>query len=154
MVPARSAAFSATLDRWTLPWSAGLAEAARAPDPGPALRLMLADFGFEGLSCIALAPACDDAPRAVHVWSTAASQWAALYRDRAYACVDPRVTMTSRRLSPVIWDGADIERDWPHQRFLADAARSEARSGLAVSFRDASNAVSYTHLTLPTICSV
>jgi hypothetical protein len=50
------------------------------------------------------------------------------------------VTLSSRRLTPIIWDRADVETDIPlTRRFLADAARQRARSGFAVSFRHASD---------------
>jgi DNA-binding CsgD family transcriptional regulator len=135
-----SAGFDAILEPWSPRWTAAIAGAARATDPEPLLRPILAELGFDGLTCIVLAPSCGDGQRARFLWSTAPLSWATRYRECGYACVDPRVTMTARRLSPVIWDAADVESDGSARRFLADAARYGVRSEFAVSFRDASNA--------------
>jgi DNA-binding CsgD family transcriptional regulator len=54
-----------------------------------------------------------------------------------YAAVDPRVTMTAPRLSPIVWDAADVETESAAGRFVADASRFGVRRGFAVSFRDA-----------------
>jgi DNA-binding CsgD family transcriptional regulator len=70
------------------------------------------------------------------MWSTAPSAWSLRYRQRNYAAADPRVTLTARRLAPVIWDGVDARADPAVSRFLADAARYRVSSGLAVSFRE------------------
>ena len=139
MVHGHSAAFEQHLEPWAPRWTAAIAAAERANDPEPLLRPVLAELGFDGLTCIVLAPASGASQRARYLWSMSPLCWATRYRERAYACVDPRVTMTARRLSPVIWDGTDLAADWSVRRFLSDAARYGVRSGFAVSFRDASN---------------
>lgn len=135
-----SVAVNEFLEPWSPRWTAAIAAAAHATDPEPMLRPVLSELGFDGLTCIVLAPTCAGSQRALYLWSTAPLTWATRYRECGYACVDPRVTMTARRLSPVIWDAADVQCDWPIRRFLADAARYGVRSGFAVSLRDASNA--------------
>ena len=139
MAHGHSTAFDQSLEPWAPRWTAAIAAAAHANDPEPLLRPVLSELGFDGLTCIVLAPASADSQRSLYLWSTSPPCWATKYREFAYACVDPRVTMTARRLSPVIWDAADVEGNWSVRRFLADAARYGARSGFAVSFRDASN---------------
>jgi DNA-binding CsgD family transcriptional regulator len=121
---------------WPPQWSAAVAAAACAADPEPLLRPLLAQLGFDGLTSIQLSPGVDGRERALHLWSTAPSAWSSRYRQRNYAAADPRVTLTARRLSPVIWDGADANADEAVSRFLADAARFRVASGLAVSFRE------------------
>jgi DNA-binding CsgD family transcriptional regulator len=99
---------------------------------------MLAELGFDGLTCIALTPAAAGNERTVELWSSAPQHWAQRYRACSYADVDPRVRMTEKRMSPVIWDAADVDDGWHVRRFLANAALHGVRSGFAVSFRDAS----------------
>lgn len=122
---------------WAPEWSAAMAGAAHAEDPEPLLRPIITQLGFDGLTYIRLAPTQSSRERATFLWSTAASAWSARYRDCGYSAVDPRVAMTAHRLSPVVWDSADARNDWHARRFVLDAARYGARSGLAVSFRDA-----------------
>ena len=124
------------VEPWPAHWSASIHAAARAADPAPHLEPLVGALGFDGLSCIALARSASGAERAIGVWSTAPCGWAERYRERGYAGVDPRVTLTAPRLSPVIWDAADVDAGTV-RRFLADAARFGVRSGFAVSFRDA-----------------
>ena len=139
MAHTHSAGFDACPQPWSPRWTAAISAAAHASDPEPLLRPVFSELGFDGLTCIVLAPACAGIQRALYLWSTAPLAWATRYRECGYACVDPRVTMTARRLSPVIWDADDVESDWTGRRFLADAARYGVRSGFAVSFRDASD---------------
>ena len=131
-----SGSFDAFLEPWSPPWASAIADACRASDPAPHLRPLLAELGFDGLTCIALSPTTAGEERALYAWSTAPPGWSVRYCDHGYATVDPRVTMTARRLSPIIWDAADVDGDWHVQRFLADAARYGMRGGFAVSFRD------------------
>ena len=128
----------AFLEPWSRGWSAPRAAATLASDPATVLRPVIGELGFDGLSCIALVRTADGGERAIDVWSTARPGWAERYRDRGYADVDPRVTMTAPRLSPVIWDAADVEAGRTVRHFLADAARFGVRSGFAVSVRDVS----------------
>jgi DNA-binding CsgD family transcriptional regulator len=139
MIRTPPAAFDGFFEPWSPLWTAAIAAAAHATDPEPLLRPILSEAGFDGLTCIVLAPAYAGRQRALYLWSTAPMSWATKYRECGYARVDPRVTMTAQRLSPVIWDAADAESDWSVRRFLADAARFGVRSGFAVSFRDASD---------------
>jgi DNA-binding CsgD family transcriptional regulator len=125
------------LEPWPAQWTASIAAAATASDPGQALRPLLSSLGFDHVTCIALVPAFGGGERVVATWSTASMKWTARYRELAHAAHDPRVTMTAARRSPIVWDAHDVDGDWQVQRFLKDAARHGIRSGFAVSFRDA-----------------
>ncbi len=130
---------------WPPHWNEAIAAAAVAADPRHLLLPLIHELGFDGLTCIALvgdrSPGTPPgAERALSVWSTGASTWPTRYCEAGYASVDPRVTLSSRRLTPVIWDMADVEAEAPStRRFLADMARQRTRSGFAVSFRHASD---------------
>lgn len=130
---------------WPPHWNDAIAAAAAAEDPRPLLLPLVRELGFDGLSCIALVgdrspDARPGAERALSIWTTGDAKWSERYCEAGYASVDPRVTLSSRRLTPVIWDTADVEIDAPlTRRFLADAARQRARSGFAVSFRHAAD---------------
>jgi DNA-binding CsgD family transcriptional regulator len=130
---------------WSSHWKEAIAAAAAAADPRPLLLPLVRELGFDGLTCIALV--CERSPdaqpgaeRALSMWSTGACMWPLRYCDAGYARVDPRVTLSSCRLTPVIWDAADVAQDKAlTRRFLADAACQLTRSGFAVSFRHASD---------------
>jgi DNA-binding CsgD family transcriptional regulator len=139
MAHRHEAGFDDFFEPWSPRWTAAIAAAAHASDPEPLLRPILSEVGFDGLTCIVLAPAYAGRQRALYLWSTAPLSWATRYREFGYADVDPRVTMTAERVAPVIWDAAAVEGDGSVRRFLADAARFGMRSGFAVSFRDASD---------------
>jgi LuxR family transcriptional activator of conjugal transfer of Ti plasmids len=130
---------------WPPHWNEAIAAAAVAADARPLLLPLINELGFDGLTCIALIgdhspDARPGAERAVSLWSTGVSTWPTRYCEAGYASCDPRVTLSSRRLTPVIWDTADVESDAPlTRRFLAEAARQRALSGFAVSFRHATD---------------
>ena len=75
-----------------------------------------------------------------YVWTTLPKEWVALYDQKAYLEVDPRLTHTWNRTAPYLWDAASITGEWQVQQFLKDAARFGIRSGVVVSFRDATHA--------------
>lgn len=133
---------SPAAERWPWPpqWAAAIAAAAQAADPEPLLRPLLAQLAFDGLTSILLVPAADGGEQASHAWSTAPSAWSSRYRQANHAAADPRVTLTARRIAPVIWDSADVAGDAAQRRFLVEAARYGVRSGVAVSFRECAGA--------------
>jgi DNA-binding CsgD family transcriptional regulator len=71
-----------------------------------------------------------------YVWSTLPREWVALYGERGYIEVDPRVTETYNRNLPFVWDAAEYECDPLCRDFLRDSARFGVCSGVAISFRD------------------
>jgi DNA-binding CsgD family transcriptional regulator len=145
MSESRSSTLAAYARLWPPHWNEAIAAAAAAANPRPLLLPLVRELGFDGLTCIALV--CERSPdaqagaeRAVAMWSTGARTWPSRYCDAGYARVDPRVALSARRLTPVIWDAADVTGDTLlTRRFLADAACEHARSGFAVSFRHASD---------------
>jgi len=70
------------------------------------------------------------------VWTTLPREWVALYGERGYIEIDPRVTKTYNRNVPFVWDAAEFRDDPLCRDFLTDAARFGVASGVAVSFRD------------------
>jgi DNA-binding CsgD family transcriptional regulator len=71
-----------------------------------------------------------------YVWTTLPREWVELYGERGYIEVDPRVTRTYNRNLPYVWDSAEFSGDPLCRAFLADAARFDVCSGVAISFRD------------------
>ena len=71
-----------------------------------------------------------------YVWTTLPREWVALYGERGYIEIDPRVTQTYHRNVPLVWDAAEYQRDPVCRDFLRDAARFGVCSGVALSFRD------------------
>ena len=71
-----------------------------------------------------------------YVWTTLPREWVELYGERGYIEVDPRVTRTYNRNLPYVWDSSEFSGDPVCRAFLADAARFDVCSGVAVSFRD------------------
>ena len=71
-----------------------------------------------------------------YVWTTLPRAWVELYGERGYIEVDPRVTRTYNRNLPYVWDSSEFSGDPVCRAFLADAARFDVCSGVAVSFRD------------------
>jgi LuxR family quorum-sensing system transcriptional regulator SolR len=71
------------------------------------------------------------------LWTTDPSEWMALYDRKAYVEVDPRLTQSDHRATPLVWDAAHLRRDTRLHGFLSDAARFGIRSGVSVSFRAA-----------------
>ena len=71
-----------------------------------------------------------------YVWTTLPREWVALYGERGYIEVDPRVTKTYNRNVPLVWDATEFTGDALCRDFLRDAARFGVCSGVAISFRD------------------
>ena len=71
-----------------------------------------------------------------YVWTTLPREWVALYGERGYIEVDPRVTKTYNRNVPLVWDATEFTDDALCRDFLRDAARFGVCSGVAISFRD------------------
>jgi DNA-binding CsgD family transcriptional regulator len=91
--------------------------------------------GFSGLSYILLGNTLGE-PRLVKHWTTSGSRWVTRYSLHRHYLVDPRITLTSDRAVPVIWD-ATSDRGDPHLRaFFLDAEHYAIRSGVAWSTYD------------------
>jgi len=74
------------------------------------------------------------------VWTTLPAEWVAYYDRNSLIEIDPRVTETVNRTSPMLWDAATYKGGEGAKRFFAEAARFGIRSGVVVSFRDSDRA--------------
>lgn len=72
------------------------------------------------------------------VFTTLPLEWVALYDQKAYLEVDPRIQYGIDSSLPYIWDQYSAQGKSPGTKaFLADAARYGVASGVSVSLRDA-----------------
>ena len=114
-----------------------LEAASRGTPLDAAMRGIVGGFGFDSFMYGRLAePKPGRASRPL-LWTTDPREWMALYDRKAYIEVDPRLTQSDHRATPLLWDGATLRRDGRLHGFLADAARFGIRSGVSVSFRAA-----------------
>lgn len=120
---------------------APLIEAASSGAPlEPAMRTLVRTLGFDSFR---YGRYRDDTPQRdsrLLFWATEPPEWQDVYVRNAYVEVDPRLTHTRGRVTPMLWDSAQLPADPRLQRFARDAARFGIRSGVAVSFADAQHA--------------
>lgn len=137
-----SAKVANALSRWPVRWRLAIEAAAKTAEPAAVLRPLIGDLGFASLSCIVLAgppaaPRPDGVrPRLILHWSTLAGDWNGRYHALGLHELDPRVTLTSGCLTPIIWDAADFDETAEHRPFFAAAGRVGICSGVAVSFHE------------------
>ena len=117
-----------------------LAAAAAGEPLEPIMEAIVRGFGFESFMY-----AMTTEPRPHHdsrsyVWTTLPREWIAEYDKNAYVEVDPRITLTWGRTTPLVWDAATIGGDAKVRHFLNHAARYGIRSGVAVAFSDPTHA--------------
>ena len=114
-----------------------LISAAMAGEPlEPVMETIVRGFGFESfIYAMATDPQPNHDSRS-YVWTTLPREWVAEYDRNAYVEVDPRVTLSWGRTTPLIWDAATIGGDANVQRFLERAAVYGVRSGVTISFSD------------------
>jgi len=74
------------------------------------------------------------------VWTTLPSEWVAYYDRNSLIEIDPRLTETVNRTSPMLWDAATYKGGEQAKRFFTEAARFGIRSGVVLSFRDPEHA--------------
>lgn len=73
-----------------------------------------------------------------YVFTTLPLEWVALYDQRAYLEVDPRIQNGIHSSLPYIWDASSLRGSSPGlDQFLDDAARYGVGSGVSISFRGA-----------------
>jgi DNA-binding CsgD family transcriptional regulator len=103
----------------------------------PIIREITRDFGFDtfmsGVS-ISLRPGGETLS---YVFTTMPAEWVAIYDQRAYVEIDPRIQTLLRTMLPVIWDqdcfrGQSARVD----EFLDTGLRHGLGSGIAVGFVD------------------
>ncbi len=88
-----------------------LAAAAAGEPLEPIMEAIVRGFGFESFMY-----AMTTEPRPHHdsrsyVWTTLPREWIAEYDKNAYVEIDPRITLTWGRTTPLIWDAATIGGD-------------------------------------------
>ena len=104
------------------------------------MRALVRELGFDSFR---YGRFFDPAPRRdsrLLFWATEPPEWHDVYARNAYVEIDPRITSTRGRASPMLWDSASLPSDPRLQRFARDAARFGIRSGVAVSFSDSQHA--------------
>jgi DNA-binding CsgD family transcriptional regulator len=115
-----------------------LLAAASAGDPlESAMRDVVNQFGFASFMYGRLAEPRPQRSSSPLLWTTDSREWLALYDRNAYIEVDPRLTDTCDRATPLVWDAATLRAQGRLRRFLVDAALYGIRSGVSVSFRAA-----------------
>jgi LuxR family transcriptional regulator, quorum-sensing system regulator LasR len=118
-----------------------LLAAASAGEPlEPLMQAIVRRFGFESFMY-----AMTTDPRPHHdsrsyVWTTLPHEWITEYDTNAYVEVDPRITLTWGRTTPLVWDAATIGGNAKVRHFLDHAAKYRIRSGVAVAFSDPTHA--------------
>jgi len=74
------------------------------------------------------------------VWTTLPPEWVAYYDRNSLIEIDPRLTLTVNRTSPLLWDSATLAGGPEATRFFGEASRFGINSGVVVSFRDPDHA--------------
>ena len=118
-----------------------LISAATAGEPlEPVMEAIVRGFGFESFMY-----AMTTDPRPHHdsrsyVWTTLPREWIEEYDKNSYVEVDPRITLTWGRTTPLICDASTVGGDVKVRHFLDHAAKYGIRSGVAVAFSDPTHA--------------
>jgi len=73
------------------------------------------------------------------VWTTLSREWVSIYDQKSYIEIDPRLTQTWRRVTPILWDRHSHDGDARVASFLNHAAQYGVGSGVAVPLRDPSH---------------
>lgn len=71
-----------------------------------------------------------------YVWTTLPREWVVIYDQESYIEIDPRLTQTWQRVTPVLWDRHTSKGDRQAERFLDHAAKYGVGSGVVVPLRD------------------
>jgi DNA-binding CsgD family transcriptional regulator len=114
-----------------------LIAAAMAGEPlEPTMESIVRGFGFDSfIYAMATDPQPNHDSRS-YVWTTLPRVWVAEYDRNAYVEIDPRVTTSWGRTTPLIWDASTIGGDAKVHHFLDRAASHGIRSGVTISFSD------------------
>ncbi len=67
-----------------------------------------------------------------YVWTSVPREWVEAYEKNAYIEIDPRISESYGRTSPLLWDSASIAIDARTRRFLLHAAEFGIRSGVVI----------------------
>ncbi len=114
-----------------------LVAARKGEDLVPVVDAVTASFGFNAFNCsvsLCLKPGCENQQ---FVFTTMPFEWVALYDQRSYVEIDPRVQTLLRSPLPIIWD-QDTFRGQSAlvDEFLTTGVMYGLGSGFAVGFVD------------------
>jgi len=114
-----------------------LIAAAAAGEPlEPLMNSIVRGFGFDNFTYTVSTDSHPNHETRAYVWSSLPREWVAVYDKNAYVEVDPRITMSWGRTTPLIWDAATIGGDAKVRAYLDHAAQYGIRSGVTISFSD------------------
>jgi DNA-binding CsgD family transcriptional regulator len=98
----------------------------------PALLEIIRTLGFESfIFAIATEPRPNRDSR-VYIWTSLPRPWVEAYERNAYIEIDPRISASYGRTSPLLWDSASIDGDARARQFLMHAAEYGIRSGVVI----------------------
>ena len=114
-----------------------LIAAAEAGEPlEPVMTRLVRELGFESfIFAITTDPQPHQESRS-YAWTNLPNEWLLEYDRNAYVEVDPRITLTWGRATPLIWDTATLSAEPRVRAFLDRAATYGICSGVTVSFSD------------------
>ena len=114
-----------------------LIEAAVAGAPlEPVMDSIVRRFGFDHFTYTVSTESRANRETRAYIWSTLPHEWIAIYGKNAYCEIDPRVTLSWGRTTPLIWDAATVGGDAKVRAYLEHAAQYGVRSGVTISFSD------------------
>jgi LuxR family quorum-sensing transcriptional regulator LasR len=115
-----------------------LAAAAAGGSLESAMEGVLRDLGFDSFMYGLSTDPRPSHDSRTYCWTTLPREWVLEYDRNAYVEVDPRITESCGRSSPMLWDAATIRASPRVRRFLDHAARYGIRSGVVVPISDGS----------------
>jgi DNA-binding CsgD family transcriptional regulator len=103
----------------------------------PAVEAITAKFGFDAFNCGLSLTLRPDSETLQYVFTTMPDEWVAIYDQRSYIEIDPRVQSLLSALLPVVWDqdswrGENAKVD----EFLETGMKYGLGSGIAIGFVD------------------
>jgi LuxR family transcriptional regulator, quorum-sensing system regulator LasR len=121
--------------------SLALVRAAEAQQPlEPVMAEIVRGFGFETFLYAMTTEPHPSRDSRSYYWANQPQEWIAAYEANAYVEVDPRITLSADRVTPLVWDAAAIDGDRRVREYLNHAAQYGIRSGVVCAFRHASQA--------------
>jgi DNA-binding CsgD family transcriptional regulator len=112
--------------------------ASKGEDLVPVVEAVTKSFGFDAFNCAVAISLRPDGETLSYVFTTMPAEWVAIYDQRSYIEVDPRVqTLLLNALLPVIWDQDSLRgKSAKVDEFLVTGLRYGLGSGVAVGFVD------------------
>ena len=112
--------------------------AAKGEDLIPIVETVTQSFGFDAFNCGISTSLHPDGETLFYVFTTMPKQWLAIYDQRSYIEVDPRVHTLLDTLLPMVWDQDSLRgKDPKVDEFLDAGLQYGLGSGVAIGFVDA-----------------